>query len=228
MSIRILLVDDNRDILSNVRDYLSLKDWIVETETTGPGALERTERDAFDLVILDVGLPGLDGMSVCRMMRSRGLRMPILMLTARDSIDDRVEGLSNGADDYIVKPFSLRELAARVEAHLRRAFGESSESLRVESLVMNLRTLQVARGGKDIRLNPTCMKLLKELMLRSPGIVSRERLEQVLWGGEAPESDSLRSNLYLLRQAVDKPFDRPLIHTYPGLGWAILETGKKG
>lgn len=195
MSIRILVVDDNPDILANVRDFLSMKDgWAPETASTGLEALERIDRSTFDLVILDVGLPDTDGMTLTRRLRASGFTAPILMLTARDTIDDRVEGLTSGADDYLIKPFSLRELAARVE-----------------------------REGRDIRLNPTCLQLLRELMQQSPGIVSRRRLEAVLWQGEPPASDSLRSNLYLLRQAVDKPFDHPLIHTHPGLGWSVAD-----
>lgn len=149
MSIRILVVDDNPDILANVRDFLSMKDgWAPETASTGREALERIDRSTFDLVILDVGLPDTDGMTLTRRLRASGFTAPILMLTARDTIDDRVEGLTSGADDYLIKPFSLRE---------------------------------------------------------------------------PPASDSLRSNLYLLRQAVDKPFDHPLIHTHPGLGWSVAD-----
>lgn len=122
MSIRILVVDDNPDILANVRDFLSMKDgWAPETASTGREALERIDRSTFDLVILDVGLPDTDGMTLTRRLRASGFTAPILMLTARDTIDDRVEGLTSGADDYLIKPFSLRELAARVEALLRRS-----------------------------------------------------------------------------------------------------------
>lgn len=177
MSIRILVVDDNPDILANVRDFLSMKDgWAPETASTG-----------------------------------------------RDTIDDRVEGLTSGADDYLIKPFSLRELAARVEALLRRSGANPAGRLTAGPLSLDLKTLRVEREGRDIKLNPTCLQLLRELMQQSPGIVSRRRLEAVLWQGEPPASDSLRSNLYLLRQAVDKPFDHPLIHTHPGLGWSVAD-----
>ena len=222
MSIRILVVDDNPDILANVRDFLSMKDgWAPETASTGLEALERIEHSTYDLVILDIGLPDTDGITITKKLRADGRTVPILMLTARDTIDDRVEGLSSGADDYLIKPFSLRELAARVEALLRRSGASSSGRLSVGPLTLDLKTLRVEREGRDIRLNPTCLQMLRELMQQSPGIVSRNRLEAVLWQGEPPASDSLRSNLYLLRQAVDKPFDRQLIHTHPGLGWSI-------
>lgn len=222
MSIRILVVDDNPDILANVRDFLSMKDgWAPETASTGLEALERIERSTYDLVILDIGLPDTDGITITKKLRAAGRSVPILMLTARDTIDDRVEGLTSGADDYLIKPFSLRELAARVEALLRRSGASSSGRLSVGPLTLDLKTLRVEREGRDIRLNPTCLQMLRELMQQSPGIVSRNRLEAVLWQGEPPASDSLRSNLYLLRQAVDKPFEHSLIHTHPGLGWSI-------
>lgn len=224
MSIRILVVDDNPDILANVRDFLSMTDgWDTETCTTGRAALERLQTASFDLLILDIGLPDVDGVTITRQLRNTGNRLPILMLTARDTIDDRVEGLTSGADDYLVKPFSLRELAARVEALLRRSGLSTADKLIVGPLTLDLKTLRVTRDGIDIRLNPTCLQLLRELMQKSPGVVGRLRLEAVLWQGEPPASDSLRSNLYLLRQAVDKPFERALIHTHPGLGWSIAE-----
>lgn len=200
MSIRILVVDDNPDILANVRDFLSMKDgWAPETASTGLEALERIERSTFDLVILDVGLPDTDGMTLTRRLRASGFTAPILMLTARDTIDDRVEAL------------------------LRRSGANPAGRLTAGPLSLDLKTLRVEREGRDIRLNPTCLQLLRELMQQTPGIVSRRRLEAVLWQGEPPASDSLRSNLYLLRQAVDKPFDRPLIHTHPGLGWSVAD-----
>lgn len=200
MSIRILVVDDNPDILANVRDFLSMKDgWAPETASTGLEALERIDRSTFDLVILDVGLPDTDGMTLTRRLRASGFTAPILMLTARDTIDDRVEAL------------------------LRRSGANPAGRLTAGPLSLDLKTLRVEREGRDIKLNPTCLQLLRELMQQSPGIVSRRRLEAVLWQGEPPASDSLRSNLYLLRQAVDKPFDHPLIHTHPGLGWSVAD-----
>ncbi len=160
MSIRILVVDDNPDILANVRDFLAMKDgWTPETAATGLEALERLERSTYDLVILDVGLPDTDGMTLTRKLRASGRMVPILMLTARDTVDDRVEGLTSGADDYLIKPFSLRELAARVEALLRRSGADPAGRLSVGPLSLDLRTLRVERDGCDIRLNPTCMQM---------------------------------------------------------------------
>lgn len=223
MSIRILVVDDNVDILNNVREFLSMKGWTIEWCTTGPDAMRRLMVDPFDLLILDLGLPGMDGLTICRELRAAHSKMPILMLTGRDAVEDRLAGFEAGTDDYLVKPFSLRELAARVEALLRRSYGTDDKVLRVADLEMNLETMRVVRAGREIRLHPLGLKLLKILMSQSPAIVGRTRLETHLWNGSVPDSDSLRSNLYRLRQEIDKPFDKALIHTHPGLGWSISE-----
>lgn len=223
MSLAVLLVDDNTDILCNVRDYLEMNGMAVETAINGKEALERMSQRSYAVCVLDIGLPDVDGLTVCKTLRANGDKTPILMLTARDSIDDRVTGVEVGADDYLIKPFSLRELNARVQALVRRAYGDSEMKLRVGDLTFDLSTTQVNRAGKPIKLNPTCLTILKELMIRSPAIVSRSRLEAQVWGGGAPDSDSLRANIYLLRQAIDKAFDKKLIHTHPGLGWSINE-----
>lgn len=223
MSLAVLLVDDNTDILCNVRDYLEMNGMAVETAINGKEALERMSQRSYAVCVLDIGLPDVDGLTVCKTLRANGDKTPILMLTARDSIDDRVTGLEVGVDDYLIKPFSLRELNARVQALVRRAYGDSEMKLRVGDLTFDLSTTQVNRAGKPIKLNPTCLTILKELMIRSPAIVSRNRLEAQVWGGGAPDSDSLRANIYLLRQAIDKAFDKKLIHTHPGLGWSINE-----
>ena len=225
MTVSILVVEDNRDILDNVCDYLAMRGRRVSAASSGPEGLERVRSGSFDLVILDVGLPGLDGFTLCRMIRTEGFTMPVVMLTARDAVDDRVEGFECGADDYVVKPFSLRELAARVEAHLRRAGRGEDGMLRVGDLALDTRSMRVERAGREIKLNPTCFKLLRELMTRSPAVVGRARLERLLWGENVPESDSLRSNLYLLRAKIDKPFGRALLHTHTGLGWSIEDRG---
>lgn len=223
MSLAVLLVDDNTDILCNVRDYLEMNGMAVETAINGKEALERMSQRSYAVCVLDIGLPDVDGLTVCKTLRANGDKTPILMLTARDSIDDRVTGLEVGADDYLIKPFSLRELNARVQALVRRAYGDSEMKLRVGDLTFDLSTTQVNRAEKPIKLNPTCLTILKELMIRSPAIVSRNRLEAQVWGGGAPDSDSMRANIYLLRQAIDKAYDKKLIHTHPGLGWSINE-----
>lgn len=223
MTMTVLVVDDNADILSNVRDYLEMSGLSIETALGGREALSRMSRKSYAVCILDIGLPDIDGLSVCKTLRQKGDKTPILMLTARDSIDDRVTGLSVGADDYLIKPFSFRELSARVQALIRRAYGDEQMKLKVGDLEFDLSTTQVFRGGQLIKLNPTCLTILKELMTKSPAIVSRNRLEALVWSDSVPDSDSLRANIYLLRQAIDKSFDKKLLHTHPGLGWSINE-----
>ncbi len=141
-----------------------------------------------------------------------------MMCTANAELEQKIAGLEIGADDYITKPFSLRELCARIEAMLRRL---RPERLQVGDLIFDTKLLKVTRAGQEISLKPTSLKILNELMRLSPGIVRRDRLEQTIWGGEPPDSDSLRANLYLLRQEVDKPFKTKLIHTHVGIGWSI-------
>ncbi len=220
---RILVVDDVEDIRVNLSEYLTLKGYEVETANTSAEADEKLRENPPDLVLLDVGLPGRDGMALCRSWRTDRFRMPVIMLTARDAVDDRVTGLESGADDYVVKPFALREVAARIEAQLRRANVHEKRILEVGDLTLDLDGRRATRAGVEVKLNPTTLKILTVLMKRSPGIVSREALESAVWGNETPASDSLRSNLYLLRQAVDKPFAHALIKTHPGLGWSIEE-----
>lgn len=220
MSIHLLIVDDNRDLLNNLREFFEMQGYAAEGCETGPDALDRIRRSTFDLIVLDVGLPGLDGLSLCRTLREEGLAVPVLMLSARKAIDDRVVGLENGADDYLVKPFSLRELKARVEALLRRARSLQT-TLRVGDLELDLAQHRVLRAGRTLKLTPMAERLLAELMRASPSVVERRRLEERIWGGAVPNSDSLRANLYLLRQVVDKPFATPLIHTHAGIGWSI-------
>lgn len=225
MSIRVLVVDDNAELVDNIREYLQLQNYSVESAASGSAALEMVQTRPYDLMVLDVGLPGIDGLALCQMLRAQKVTLPILMLTARDTIDDRVAGLASGADDYLIKPFALRELNACIGALLRRTIG-AQHVLRVGDLELDCASMRAARAGKPLKLNPTCLKLLRELMLKSPAVVPRERLLTVGWGGETPPSDSLRTNLYLLRREIDRPFDRPLIHTQQGFGWSIADLGE--
>ena len=144
------------------------------------------------------------------------------MLTARDTLEDRLLGFQSGADDYLVKPFALSELAARIDAVLRRSQGSSQRLLQVGDLTYDLDTLEVRRADQAIRLNPIGLKLLALLMQRSPHLLRRETLEHALWGDDCPDSDSLRSHIHQLRQAIDKPFASPLLHTQHGLGYRLL------
>ena len=221
---RILVVEDNRDILANVLDYLTLKGYSVDCAQDGLSGLHLAATEHYDLIVLDIMLPGIDGYQLCKRLREDARRdTPIIMLTARDALDDRLQGLQAGADDYLLKPFALSELVARIEAVLRRSQGRRQRQLQVGDLLYDLDTLQISRAGQPLKLNPLGMKLLAVLMQRSPAVVRREALEETLWGDHCPDSDSLRSHVHQLRQVLDKPFDKPLLHTVHGVGYRLAE-----
>jgi len=222
--VRILVIEDNRDILANVLDYLQLKGFSVDCAQDGLTGLHLASTGHYDLIVLDIMLPGIDGYQVCKRLREDGSNeVPILMLTARDALDDRLQGLKAGADDYLIKPFALSELVARIEAILRRSQGSRKRQLKVADLVYDLDTLHVSRAGQPLKLNPLGLKLLAVLMQKSPAVVRREALEEALWGDDCPDSDSLRSHIHQLRQVLDKPFAQPLLHTLHGVGYRLAE-----
>lgn len=221
---RILVIEDNRDILANILDYLELKGFIVDCAQDGLSGMHLALTQPYDLIVLDIMLPGMDGYQICQKLRQEaGNNTPIIMLTARDALDDRLVGLNAGADDYLVKPFALSELVARIEAVLRRSSGANKRVLEVADLRYNLETLEVSRAGQPLKLNPIGLKLLATLMQRSPAVVRREALEEALWGDDIPDSDSLRSHIHQLRQSIDKPFATTLLHTVHGVGFRLAD-----
>ena len=188
------------------------------------GGLHLATTRHYDLIVLDIMLPGVDGYQVCKRLRDDARsEVPILMLTARDALEDRLTGLRAGADDYLVKPFALSELVARIEAILRRSSGGKKHQLKVADLVYDLDTLDITRADQPLKLNPLTMKLLAILMQKSPAVVRREALEEALWGDDSPDSDSLRSHIHQLRQVIDKPFATPLLHTLHGVGYRLAD-----
>ncbi len=221
---RVLIIEDNRDILANVLDYLQLKGYGVDCAQDGLSGLHLATTEHYDLIVLDIMLPGIDGLQLCNRLRQDARRdTPIIMLTARDTLEDRLAGLKSGADDYLVKPFALSELVARIEAVVRRSQGGRRSRLQVSDLSYDLDTLEAARAGQPLKLNPIGHKLLTTLMRKSPAVVRREVLEEALWGDNCPDSDSLRSHIHQLRQVLDKPFDKPLLHTIHGVGYRLAE-----
>lgn len=222
--IRALIVEDNRDICENIAAYLEKHNYILDFAYDGISAMHLALTNPFDVIVLDLMLPGMDGLRFCQKLRAEAeVETSVLMLTARDTLDDKLKGFEAGADDYLVKPFSLQELHARLQALYNRSHRKAEKQLIVGDLTMNRSTLQVYRAGQRIDLSPVCMKLLQRLMEKSPSVVSREDLETLLWADELPDGDALRSHLYKLRQAIDKPFDRPLIHTAHRVGYRIAE-----
>jgi DNA-binding response OmpR family regulator len=220
---RILLIEDHRDIAANIADYFSGKNAFVTVANDGPSGLELARHDAFDVIILDLMLPGMDGITLCRTLRaSERILTPILMLTAKDLLGDKVAGFDAGADDYLIKPFSLLELAARVKALARRGTApNATRQLTVADLEFDLDTLQATRSGQAIKLNPTTRRILGLLMQNAHRVVAREELERELWGESAPGADVLRAHVHALRTAVDKGFDEKLVHTVHGTGYRV-------
>lgn len=226
----VLLVEDHPDLAANLGDFLGSHGHSVDFAADGPSGLRLAQTQRFDAIVLDRLLPGLDGASVCRRLRqSGGQRVPLLMLTAMDTVNDRVEGLRAGADDYLVKPFAMVELLARLEALHRRASASASDIdrvLGVADLEFDLDTLIARRAGETISLTPALRKLLELLMRESHRVVSREELERRLWGDEPPIGDVLRAHMYALRVAIDKPWPKKLLHTVHGSGYRLADLGE--
>jgi DNA-binding response OmpR family regulator len=222
--IRVLIVEDNRDICANIAAYLEKHNYVLDFAYDGISAMHLALTNPFDVIVLDLMLPRMDGLNFCRKLRTEAdIETPVLMLTARDTLDDKLKGFEAGADDYLVKPFELQELHARLQALYRRSHGKTDNLLTVGELTLNKSTLQVQRAGQRVDLNPTSMKLLQRLMEQAPSVVTRDALETLLWADERPDGDALRSHMYKLRQAIDKPFDNPLIHTVHRIGYRISE-----
>jgi DNA-binding response OmpR family regulator len=220
---KLLLIEDHRDLAANIAEYFEARGSEVAHALDGESGLALAERDSFDAIVLDLMLPGIDGIEVCRMLRQkRGERTPILMLTAKDLIADKLEGFAAGADDYLVKPFSLAELEVRLKALIRRARPhEAKQTLRVGDLTFDLDTLEAERAGVPIKLNPTTRRILVMLMQNANRVVTRAELEKELWGDSPPQGDFLRAHMHALRAAIDKNFSDKLLHTVHGIGYRI-------
>ncbi len=222
----VLLVEDNQDLAATVGEYLEAGGYILDYAADGLTAMHLAVTESYDAIVLDLTIPGIDGIEVCRRLREdANLDTPVVMLTARDQLQDKITGFDVGADDYLVKPFDLAELEARIEANIRRAKGHVAR-LEVADLSLDLQTMEVVRAGQSIHLSKTLFEILKILMRESPKVVSREALERELWGDDFPESDPLRSHLYVLRKLIDKPFDITLLETAAGHGYRIYDPGQ--
>jgi DNA-binding response OmpR family regulator len=221
---RVLIVEDNADIAANLAGYLGPLGHALDFAENGYGGLALIAQNEYDVIVLDVGLPGLDGLALCRKVRSElGKATPVLMLTARDTVEDKLSGFGSGADDYLVKPFSLPELEARLKALARRAGGNAvGTELRVGDLRFDPQTFQAQRAGRPLTLTKTGYRILACLMRESPKVVLRQTLESEIWGDDPPESDALRTHIHALRQAIDKPPDSPMLKTVQGIGYRLV------
>jgi DNA-binding response OmpR family regulator len=220
---RVLIIEDHKQIAEMLYEYFERRDYELDYASDGRMGYNLACQNEYDIILLDLMLPEMDGMEVCRKLREEAkVFAPILMLTARDTLEDKVAGLDMGADDYLVKPFEILELEARVNALMRRKGQVSQqEILTVGELSLNTGTLEVIRADQSIYLSPIGLKILTILMKESPKVVSRNQLEHEIWGDILPDSDTLRSHMYNLRKQVDKPFATPLLQTIQSRGYRI-------
>jgi DNA-binding response OmpR family regulator len=218
----LLIVEDNPDLLENLSDFFEARGHAVDLAYNGLTGLRFARENPYDVIVLDLMLPGMDGLEVCARLRRAECDTPILMLTARDTLGDKLKGFECGADDYLIKPFALPELEARIMALLRRGRGQAARvQLTVEDLSFDLERLKVERGGRRIDLSPIPLRILELLMRRSPAVVRREELEHEVWGNNPPDSDALRAHMHALRSAVDRDSSVPLVHTLRGIGYQL-------
>ncbi len=221
--LKLLVIEDNPDIVANMYGYLAPLGHEVDSARNGMVGLTMAAEGTYDAIVLDLSLPGLDGLDVCRRLRHHfRCATPVLMLTARDSLEDKVTGFDSGADDYLVKPFSMVELETRLRALVRRAKGSHVQTvLRFADVQFDPSTFEATRAGQPLALTPTGYKLLAALLRNAPKLVSRETLEQEVWGEDRPDSDALRTHIHALRTVLDKPFATPLLKTLAGIGYKL-------
>jgi DNA-binding response OmpR family regulator len=223
---RVLVVEDEQKVANALREGLEGEHYEVVVERTGEGAFFRINTATFDVILLDLMLPGRDGLEILRALRGRGVETPVLVLTARDTLEDRVIGLDSGADDYLVKPFAFTELLARIRALLRR--GRVADALRLEvgDLEMDLATRKVSRGGRTVELTAREFELLEHLLRHERQVVSRETLARDVWKETArtvPLDNVIDVHIARLRRKVDLDQPTKLIHTVRGVGFVVRE-----
>jgi DNA-binding response OmpR family regulator len=217
--LRILIIEDQLDFAESLWDFLEGRGHRVDHAADGVQGLRMASENVFDVVVLDLGLPRMDGLDVCAQLRAQGRSAPILMLTARDAIADRLVGFAQGADDYLVKPCSMLELEVRLQNLARRSRGLGL--LRLADLAFDQETRVATRAGRAVKLTSRQCLLLEALMLASPAVVESTRLAESVWGDDSPGADALHSLVRALRQSIDRPFDQALIQTVHGIGYRM-------
>ncbi|MDG3085774.1 response regulator transcription factor [Vibrio hannami] len=215
-----LLVEDDIDLATAVVEYLELEDIQCDHAANGYSGYNLVTKNNYDVLILDLNLPKMSGLEVCEKLRQQGMDIPVLMLTARDTLDDKLTGFSKGADDYLIKPFAMEELIVRARVLARRRSGQVTK-LSVSDLTLDLNQKQAFRNNQQLKLSPTALKILEVLMRASPNPVSRESLMQSVWREAQPDSNSLKVHIFNLRKQVDGESERKLVHTIPNQGFAI-------
>jgi DNA-binding response OmpR family regulator len=222
--LRILLIEDQRDIAANIWDFLEFRGFVMDHAADGVTGLRMAMDSGYDVVVLDLGLPKLDGLDLCRKLREAGRDTPVLMLTARDTLEDKLTGFAQGADDYLVKPFAMKELEARVRALYRRGRLQHGEVLRIADLSLDPVNVQVERAGQALTLTRAGFVLLELLLRRSPHLVRHADLAHALWGESGGDIATLHTHLSVLRSVIDRPFKQQLLHTVHGFGYRMAES----
>lgn len=216
----VLMVEDDKVLSSAISDYLALDNIEIDYAFNGESGLKLATQNHYDVILLDIMLPKLNGLTVCQTLRKRGVSTPVLMMTARDSLNDKLEGFSAGTDDYITKPFAMAEIYARLHALVKRSKGQVASKLQIEDLTLDLDKHQAYRSETLLELSPLGWKLLLTLAQHSPSVVTKEELEQEVWGEET-NANNLKVQIHKLRQSVDRPFRTPLIHAVPRVGFVL-------
>lgn len=221
-ALKILVIEDNHGVAQNIADFFAAPNYAVDFAYNGKQGLALALANFYDLIILDLMLPGLDGIEVCQELRAKADRhIPILMLTARDTLQDKLIGFDVGADDYLTKPFALEELKARCLALAGRQHNAQPKTIHLGELIIDRQQQQVSRENKPITLQRIPYQILLLLAENHPRTVSRSELWEKIWGDSATDSDAIRSHVYQLRQALDKPFSTPLLTTVHGVGFKL-------
>ena len=223
-TVRVLIVEDEKKVAKALRDGLEAEHYEVRVASTGEEGFFLVNHESFDVVVLDLMLPRRDGLEVLTTLRRRGLQTPVLILTAKDTVDDRVHGLDSGADDYLVKPFAFPEPLARIRALLRRGRPDQILKLQQDDLAMDLVTRNVARAGQTLELTMKEFELLEYLLRHAGQVVSREMLGREVWHVTAratPLDNVIDVTIARLRRKIDDPFERKLLHTVRGVGFLL-------
>jgi DNA-binding response OmpR family regulator len=224
LGVRILIIEDDPTIATNLYDYLTALGHAVDAAADGATGVHLAMSQPFDAIVLDLGLPGLDGIKVCEKLRLQAhLETPVLMLTARDTLQDKLRGFESGADDYLVKPFALKELEARLHALHKRSRGRVTQKMLVAGdLTLDPEKLEIRFAGNEVKLPPKCIRLL-EMMMAQPGrLCSRRELESAVWGDTQETSDTLRTHMHVLRRTLVEAGGRDPIETVHGLGYRLV------
>lgn len=219
--LKILLVEDERDIAANIWDFLERRGYVIDHVVDGERGLAHALEGGFDVIVLDLGLPRLDGLELCKQLRAAGSGVPVLMLTARDTLEDCLAGFEFGADDYMVKPFAMRELEARIHALHRRGKPPADAILQIGDLDYSPGTMLARRRGQSIPLTVAQGKILALLMRQSPNVLRREVLLHALWGEEGGSFGALHTHVSALRAIIDRPFNSSMLQTVHGIGYRL-------